>query len=115
MWMPILGLVIGIFLGFLSSFNIDANISHYLAIALLAALDSIFGGIRARLEKNFENAVFITGFFTNTLIAGLLTYLGDRLGVDLMLAATVTFGIRIFQNLSIIRRLVLKGKKTESL
>ena len=67
-----------------------------------------FGGIRAYMEDTFDNTIFISGFITNTLLAAGLAYLGDRLGVELYLAAVVVFGVRLFQNLGIIRRYLLK-------
>ncbi|MDK2901519.1 hypothetical protein H0A61_02122 [Koleobacter methoxysyntrophicus] len=108
------GLLLGIIAGFLTPIKIPSVYSGYVSIALLAAFDSVFGGIRAILEEKFDNIVFITGFFSNTLIAGLLAYLGDRLGVPLYLAAVFAFGARLFQNLAIIRRQLIakhiKGK-----
>jgi small basic protein len=79
-----------------------------MAIAILAALDSVFGGLRSALEEKYDNMVFVSGFFMNILMATLLTYLGVKLGVDLVLGATVAFSIRIFQNLGIIRRQLLE-------
>lgn len=107
MWIPLLALFVGLLIGFLSRLSIPAAYADYLAISLLAALDSVFGGIRAGLSRTFNARVFISGFFTNTLLAALLTYFGGHLGVDLMLPASVAFGIRIFQNLGIIRNLLL--------
>jgi len=79
-----------------------------MSIGVLAALDSVFGGIRAYMEDTFDNTIFISGFITNTLLAAGLAYLGDRLGLELYLAAVVVFGVRLFQNLGIIRRYLLK-------
>ncbi|MGE5599485.1 MAG: small basic family protein [Bacteroidota bacterium] len=107
MWIPVLALALGLAIGFASRLSIPAAYADFLAISLLAALDSVFGGLRAGLSRSFEARVFISGFFTNTLIAALLTYFGARLGVDLMLPASVAFGFRIFQNLGIIRNLLL--------
>lgn len=111
MWIPLLALAFGLAIGFASHLSIPAAYADFLAISLLAALDSVFGGLRAGLSRSFEARVFISGFFTNTLIAALLTFFGDRLGVDLMLPASVAFGFRIFQNLGIIRNLLL-GRAT---
>ena len=107
MWIPLVALGLGLAVGFLSRISIPAAYADYLAISLLAALDSVFGGIRAGLSKTFTAQVFISGFFTNTMMAALLTYFGAHLGVDLMLPASVAFGFRIFQNLGIIRNLLL--------
>ena len=108
MWLPLLGLILGVVIGLASSVHISPLYVNYMAMALLAALDSVFGGIRAGLEGKFDNKIFVSGFFTNTLLASLLKYLGDNLGVNLYLAATVGFGMRLFQNLAIIRRMLLQ-------
>ena len=80
---------------------------QYLAIACLAGLDTILGGIRSGLEGKFYNDVFITGFISNIIIAFFLAWLGDRIGVNLFLAAALVLGARIFTNLSLIRRFAL--------
>ncbi|MGE5528028.1 MAG: small basic family protein [Patescibacteria group bacterium] len=107
MLIPLVALAVGLAVGFLSHLSIPGAYADFLAISLLAALDSVFGGLRAGLSRTFNARVFISGFFTNTLLAALLTYFGDRLGVDFMLPASVAFGFRIFQNLGIIRNLLL--------
>ena len=107
MWFPILGLLIGLAIGFYSPVQVPVEYTKYLAVGILAALDSVFGGIRARQEGHFDSTVFLTGFFSNTLLAAVLAYLGDRLGIDLYIAAVFAFGVRLFQNLAIIRRHLL--------
>jgi small basic protein len=106
-WLALLGLLIGLVLGLVFSFRIPAEYARYTAIGILSALDSLLGAARAELEGKFDNRIFLSGFVANTLLAGLLTFLGDRLGVELYVAAIVAFGVRIFSNLSIIRRQVL--------
>ncbi|MDP9728397.1 small basic protein [Alicyclobacillus tengchongensis] len=106
-WLPILGLLIGAAVGLVSNWTIPVEYSSYLSIAILAALDTVFGGIRANLEKTFDDVVFLTGFFTNIFVAALLAFIGVQLGVDLYLAAVVAFGVRLFQNIAVIRRLVV--------
>ena len=108
MWLPALGLVLGLAIGYISPFSVPIDYAKYLSVAILAALDSVLGGIRAAQEEHFDSTVFLTGFFSNMLLAGLLAYVGDRIGVDLYLAAVVAFGVRLFQNLAIIRRHFLK-------
>jgi len=68
----------------------------------------LFGGMRAYMEDGFDNTIFVSGFFVNTFLAAGLAYIGDKLGVELYLAAVVVFGVRIFQNLAIIRRYLVK-------
>jgi len=108
MLLPILGLVVGLIIGSLSPISIPQEYAKLFSVALLAALDTVFGGLRANAEEKFDTTVFITGFFTNALLAALLVYIGDRLGIDLYYVAMLAFGLRIFQNLAIIRRYFLK-------
>lgn len=108
MLLPIAGLVVGIILGTIFNLSVPADYAKFLSVALLASLDSVFGGLRAGIEEKFDNTVFITGFFTNALLAAGLVYIGDRLGIDLYYVASLAFGLRIFQNLAIIRRYFLK-------
>ncbi|NLT19426.1 MAG: small basic family protein [Syntrophomonadaceae bacterium] len=109
MWLLIIFcLLIGLVIGFQIPILLPVVLAKYMSIAVLAALDSVFGGIRAYMEDGFDNTIFISGFIVNTFLAAGLAYFGDRLGVELYLAAVVVFGVRIFQNLGIIRRYLLK-------
>lgn len=107
MWLPFLGLLIGVILGLLTDLKIPAEYSNYLSIAILAALDTLFGGIRAQLQNIYDEKVFVSGFFFNILLATSLAFLGVHLGVDLYLAAVFAFGVRLFQNIAVIRRILL--------
>ena len=105
--MIFIAIVIGCILGALIGMNvpmISYTYSSYLAIAIIAALDSVFGGITSVIKKNFDLKIFITGFFGNAILAILLTILGQKLNVDIYLAAIVVFVGRMFVNLAIIRR-----------
>lgn len=83
--------------------------ANYLSLAVLAGLDSVFGGIRAGAERRFRSDVFLTGFLVNMILAVLLVWLGEQIGVgDLYVAAVVTLGGRMFLNLSVIRRHLLE-------
>ena len=108
MILPITGLVIGLLIGTIFPVSIPAEYAKFMFIALLASLDSVFGGLRAVMAEQFDNTVFITGFFTNALLAAGLVYIGERLGIDLYYVALLAFGLRVFQNLAIIRRCFLK-------
>ena len=107
MWLPLLGLILGVSLGLLSDIQIPQIYSNYLSIAVLAALDTLFGGIRAQLQQIYDDKVFISGFFFNIVLAAGLAFLGVHLGVDLYLAAVFAFGVRLFQNIAVIRRILL--------
>jgi len=108
MILPIIGLIVGLVIGLSFPISIPYEYAKYMSVALLASLDSVFGGLRAGLDDKFDNTVFITGFFTNALLAAGLVYVGDRLGIDLYYVAFLAFGLRVFQNLAIIRRHFLK-------
>lgn len=101
--LTVMGAIIGIIIGILMPFDIPVSLVKYTAIAILAALDAIFGGIRAQLEQKFNFIKFISSFFTNAALAALLAYMGDIWGVDIYIGAVVAFSIRLFQNLSLIR------------
>jgi len=107
MILPIAGLIVGILIGTFCPISIPQEYAKLFSVALLASLDSVFGGLRAAAEEKFDNTVFISGFFTNALLAAVLVYIGDRLGIDLYYVALLAFGLRIFQNLAIIRRYFL--------
>lgn len=107
MWLPLLGLIIGVVLGLFFEFQVPDEYRNYLSIAILAALDTVFGGIRAYLQNFFDIKVFMSGFFFNTLLAAALAFLGVHMGVDLYLAAIFAFGVRLFNNLAVIRRILI--------
>ena len=111
----ILGCVIGTIIG-VNMPMISYTYSGYLAIAIIAALDSVFGGIASTLKKNFDLKIFVSGFFGNAILAMLLTYLGQKLNVDIYLAAIVVFVGRMFNNLGIIRRYYIErwGKNKDN-
>lgn len=99
----LIGCILGAILG-LNAPIISYTYSSYLAIAIIAALDSVFGGISSVIKKNFDLKIFISGFFGNAILAILLTILGQKLNVDIYLAAIVVFVWRMFMNLGTIRR-----------
>ena len=99
----IIGCIIGAIIGNFAP-TIPYIYTSYLAIGIIAALDSVFGGITSTLKKNFDLGVFVSGFFGNAILSMLLTYLGQRLNVDIYLAAIFVFVYRMFNNLGIIRR-----------
>lgn len=108
LWLAVLGLGVGIMVGLNIPLVLPQAYAKYMSVAALAAMDSVFGGIRAAMEDHFDNGIFVTGFFSNALLAAGLAFIGERLGIDLYLAAVVAFGVRLFQNLAIIRRHLLK-------
>lgn len=115
--------LIGILLGIIVGFGIDVTIpvvyTKFSAVILIGILDALFGAIRAEVTRDQYNAtIFISGLFFNIILALVITYLGDKLGLDLYLAATVVFTFRIFSNVGITRRALLqrwleKNKKSK--
>ena len=103
---PILGLVIGIAIGLVVSPEVPLSLEPYLPIAVVAALDAVFGAFRAFLDGIFDDKVFVISFFSNVLIAAMIVFLGDKLGVGAQLSTgvVVVLGIRIFSNVAAIRR-----------
>ncbi len=102
----IIGLIIGIVLGVLLDPVLPRELQPYLPIAIVAAMDAIFGGFRAYLERSFTDRVFVVSFVSNVLIAALIVWVGDQIGVGAQLstAVVVVLGIRIFTNAAAIRR-----------
>ncbi len=105
--MVLIAIIIGCLLGAIIGMNaptISYTYSSYLAIAIVAALDSVFGGIASVINRKFDIKIFVSGFFGNAILAILLTILGEKLNVDIYLAAIVVFVWRMFMNLGTIRR-----------
>ncbi|RYG66926.1 DUF1290 domain-containing protein [bacterium] len=105
--LPIVALGIGIALAIVLRFQLGGLGGQYLAVACLAGLDTVLGGVRAGLDGKYNNLVFVTGFLGNVLVAFFLAYLGDQIYINLWLAVALALGTRIFNNLSFIRRLLL--------
>jgi small basic protein len=106
-----LGLVIGIVIGLVLQPTVPPELQPYLPIAVVAALDAVFGGLRAVLDGIFDDRVFVVSFLSNVVVAALVVYLGDQLGVGSQLSTgvVVVLGIRIFSNAAAIRRHVFKA------
>lgn len=107
MWLPLAGLVVGVLVGQALTVPIPTQYAGYLGVAVLAALDSVLGGLRTMLNNKFDSTVMVSGFFVNSLLAAGLTYIGDRMGIDLHYVAIFVFGVRLFDNLAVIRRTLL--------
>ena len=102
----VLGLVVGIVLGLFFQPDVPVWLQPYLPIAVVAALDAVFGGLRALLDGIFDDKVFVVSFVSNVVIAAAIVFLGDKLGVggQLSTGVIVVLGIRIFSNVAAIRR-----------
>ena len=107
----VLGLLIGALIGIYLEPTVPPVLEPYLPIAVVAALDALFGGLRALLDGVFDDRVFLVSFLSNVVVAGLIVYLGDQLGVGTQLstAVVVVLGIRIFSNAAAIRRHLFKA------
>ena len=101
-----LGLLVGIVAGLLFAPDVPVGLQNYLPIAVVAALDAVFGGLRAYLDGIFDDKVFVVSFVSNVVVAAAIVYLGDQLGVgsQLTTGVIVVLGIRIFSNVAAIRR-----------
>ncbi|MHB0913080.1 MAG: small basic family protein [Armatimonadota bacterium] len=102
--MPIVALLAGFAAVYMLDITVPAGFASYLSLAALAGMDAVIGGVRAGVEDKFKSDIFLSGFLVNTLLAMLLAYVGEQVGVDIFLAAVVVIGGRIFLNLSLIRR-----------
>jgi len=108
---PLIALLAGAILGLVLQPTVPIALAPYLPVAVVAALDAIFGAVRARLDGMFSERIFLVSFLTNIVLAVFLVYLGDQLGVgsELSTAVVVVLGVRIFQNLASIRRRIFRA------
>ncbi|MEI2732204.1 MAG: small basic family protein [Dermatophilaceae bacterium] len=108
---PALGLAVGIVVGLVLHPTVPLWLQPYLPLAVIAALDAVFGGLRAVLDGIFNDKVFVVSFLSNVLVAALIVFLGDQLGVGSQLSTgvVVVLGIRIFSNVAAIRRHLFKA------
>lgn len=103
---PAIGLVVGLVVGLVLHPDVPLSLQPYLPIAVIAALDAVFGAVRAVLDGIFDDKVFVVSFLSNVVVAALIVYLGDQLGVGSQLSTgvVVVLGVRIFSNVAAIRR-----------
>jgi len=109
----LVGLSAGLVIGFVFNITYPLEYSFYITMGLLAAMDSVVGAIRSQLEGKYSNVIFITGFLTNAALAGLLTFVGDKLGIPLYYAAIFVFGGRLFNNIAASRRIAIEKLMTK--
>ena len=105
----LIGLIVGALVALVLRPTVPADMTRYVAMGVVAAVDASFGGVRAYVEKTFNDRVFVLAFVSNAVVAAGLVWLGDQLAVDLTTAVVVVFGIRIFQNLAALRRRLFGG------
>ena len=103
---PLLGLIGGVLIGLLWGPDVPLVLQPYLPIAVIAALDAVFGAVRAVLDGIFNDKVFVVSFLANVVVAAFIVGLGDQLGVGSQLSTgvVVVLGVRIFSNVASIRR-----------
>src|SRR5919201_113840 len=91
----VLALAVGVVVGLVLEPTVPVALQPYLPIAVVAALDAVF-----------DDKQFVISFVSNVLVAGLIVYLGDQLGVggQLSTGVVVVLGVRIFGNVAAIRR-----------
>ena len=106
--LPLLGLLVGLLVGLFLNINIPSAYSSYVAVAILAIIDAVFGAVIANMKGEFRARLFVTGFLGNAFAAVVMAALGDQLNLPLNLAAVFAFGNRIFVNVSALRRLLLE-------
>ena len=111
-YIVIVSVLLGLVIGYSSPLVIPVAYSKIFSVTLVAALDAAFGGLRAVVSERFDKRVFVTGFFSNTLLAAALVFIGDRLGIDLYYVALLAFGFRMFKNLAMLRRYLLRDYRS---
>jgi small basic protein len=102
-------LLVGALIALLLQPSVPQDMTRYLAMAVIAAIDAAMGGLRSYFERTFNDRIFVAAFLSNALVGAGLVWIGDQMGVDLVTAVVVVFGIRIFQNLAAVRRRVFGG------
>ncbi|GII99087.1 small basic protein [Sediminihabitans luteus] len=107
----VIGLIVGVVAGFVLQPEVPVYLQPYLPIAVVAALDALFGALRAKLDGLFDEKVFLVSFASNVVVAALIVFLGDQLGVGAQMSTgvVVVLGIRIFSNAAAIRRHLFKA------
>jgi len=105
--LPLFSLLIGFLIIYLLNVSVPLGYGDYISLIILASLDAMAGGARARLESHFDDAIFITGVIFNSIAAVAMAYIGDRMGMALYLAPMVALGVRIYYNIGHIRRLLM--------
>lgn len=111
MLIPIIGLFVGVAVGIGSGVVFPPGYSAYVAMGLLACLDSVLGGVYANMQGRFQGKIFATGLFCNAIFAMALIWMGNQLSIDLSLAAVVVYGSRMFNNFSRIRIFLLNKER----
>lgn len=112
--LPIASLIVGALIGSILTVNASLGIAKYLSIAILAAMDSVLGGARSLLEDTYDGLIMLSGFVTNALLAMALAFLGTQIGIDMFMAATICFALRIFSNLAFIRRDIIQSYREKA-
>ncbi len=113
MWI-VIGLLVGMIGGLVSNVVIPPEFQKYVAIAILACIDTVVGAGVAHFQKTFDVKIFFSGLFMNSLIAAAFTYVGSLLNFDMAIAATLVFGTRIFNNFAVMRRLFFSRIKVKT-
>ena len=103
----VIGLVIGVIAGIYCPYSVPPEYARLLAVAVMAGLDAVLGGIRASMASNYDPGVCSSGFFSKGSFAACLCYGGNMVGIDVYVVAILSFGMRIFQNIGVIRRLYM--------
>lgn len=104
---PLLAIIVGFAVGLQVAAPIPQMYVSYLGLAVIGGIDTVLGGYRSSLEGKFNSAIFVTGFLGNILMGSALAWLGEQMGINLFLVVAFVYGARVFNNLSIIRRILL--------
>jgi len=105
----VVGILVGVIIGLSTDYTIPIEYIKYTAVTIIGILDALFGAVKAEVSHDkYNTTIFLTGLFFNIILALGITLLGEKLGLDLYLAATVVFTFRIFSNLGITRRSILE-------
>ena len=64
------GLFLGIVMGMWFPWAIPISYAPFLSVAIMACLDSVFGGVRSYMEGKYDHTIFFSGFFDGIQLCG---------------------------------------------
>ncbi|MGB4610830.1 MAG: DUF1290 domain-containing protein [Saccharofermentanales bacterium] len=114
MMIPLIGLIIGLIIGLLLNVPIPQAYGMYIAVVVISAFTSLTATIGDSLENIYNNKLVVLSFLGNTLIAVVLTALGQQINIPLNYVVYFGLGTQIFKNLNRIWRqliIIVEEKK----
>ena len=96
---PLIGLLIGLVIGLFVSVPVPAAWAPYLALMVLAGIDTLLAVLVRKNESQEYGTKFLLEFLVNSLMAMLLTALGQQINFELSTIIAFVFTYRNFINI----------------